>query len=79
MSEVTATDAKNRFGQMLEMAQREPVHIKKNGRDVGVLVSPEEFVRLREGQTPPGPNPLVMAAHARSIKRWGKVYEALAK
>ena len=79
MSEVTATDAKNRFGQMLEMAQREPVFIKKNGRDVGVLVSPEEFVRLRDGQIPRGPNPLVMAAHARSIKRWGRVYEALAK
>ena len=31
MSEITATDAKNRFGQVLEMAQAEPVHVQKNG------------------------------------------------
>jgi prevent-host-death family protein len=80
MSTITATDAKNRFGQLLEMAQREPVHIQKNGRDVGVLVSPEEYSAFAEFRAKPkGPNPRVMEAHARSVKRWGKVYEALAK
>jgi prevent-host-death family protein len=78
MSTITATDAKNRFGQVLETAQREPVHIQKNGRDVGVLISPEEYRRLQEANRP-GPNPLVMEAHARSVKRWAKVYETLAK
>jgi PHD/YefM family antitoxin component YafN of YafNO toxin-antitoxin module len=60
------------------MAQAEPVHIQKNGRDVGVLISAEEYQRLRES-SPRGPNPRVMEAHARSLKRWGRVYAALAK
>ncbi|MEO6013348.1 MAG: type II toxin-antitoxin system Phd/YefM family antitoxin [Devosia sp.] len=47
MSSITATDAKNRFGQMLEMAQAEPVHVQKNGRDVAVVISPEEYSRLK--------------------------------
>jgi len=34
MAKMTATDAKNKFGQVLEMAQAEPVAIQKNGRDV---------------------------------------------
>ncbi len=78
MSNISATDAKNRFGQLLEMARSEPVHIQKNGRDVGVLLSPEEYQRLRE-TSPRGPNPKVMEIHARTVKQWGKVYAALAK
>jgi len=35
---MTATDAKNKFGQVLEMAQAEPVAIQKNGRDVAYVV-----------------------------------------
>jgi prevent-host-death family protein len=37
--EVTATEAKNRLGQMLEHCQREPVVIEKSGRRHSVLVS----------------------------------------
>ena len=78
MSSLTATDAKNRFGQLLEMAQAEPVEIQKDGRTVAVMVSAEEYRRLRDGKVS-GPNPLVMQAHERTVKRWGKVFEALAK
>ena len=79
MASVTATDAKNRFGQMLEMARTEPVHIQKNGRDVGVLVSPEEFQRMQADPAKPAVNPLVVKLHEESIRRHRKVYEALAK
>ena len=48
MSTITATDAKNRFGQVLEMARSEPVRVQKNGRDVAVVLSPEEFERYQE-------------------------------
>ena len=78
MSSLTATDAKNRFGQLLEMAQAEPVEIQKDGRTVAVMVSADEYRRLRDARTA-GPNPLVMEAHRRNVKRWGKVFEALAK
>ena len=79
MAEITATDAKNRFGQMLEMAQAEPVRIQKNGRDVAVMLSPEQYRALVEQSNAPRVNPLIAKLHAESIKRWGKVYEALAK
>jgi prevent-host-death family protein len=43
---VTATDAKNRFGQMLDECQREPVVIEKAGRRHGVLLSAESYDEL---------------------------------
>ena len=79
MAAMTATDAKNKFGQVLEMAQAEPVRIQKNGRDVAVVLSPEQYGALVENNNAPRVNPLVVKLHAESTKRWGKVYEALAK
>lgn len=79
MSSITATNAKNRFGEVLEMVRAEPVHIQKNGRDVAVIVSPEEYARLHAAAIKPIVNPLVVRLHKESVERWGKVYEALAK
>ena len=79
MSTITATDAKNRFGQVLEMARTEPVHVQKNGRDVAVVLSPEEFARYRKEAAKPMVNPVVARLHSESVERWRKVYEALAK
>jgi prevent-host-death family protein len=79
MAAMTATDAKNKFGQVLEMAQAEPVRIQKNGRDVAVVLSPEQYAALVEGNNAPRVNPLIVKLHGESVSRWGKVYEALAK
>jgi prevent-host-death family protein len=79
MSEITATDAKNKFGQMLEMAQKEPVRIQKNGRDVAVLISPEQYSALVNREAQPKVRPLVETLMARSIARRRSLYEALAK
>lgn len=79
MASMTATDAKNKFGQMLEMAQREPVHIQKNGRDVGVLVSPEEYAVFEASRTKPKVRPAVEALLKESIERHDSLYKALAK
>jgi prevent-host-death family protein len=46
MKSMTAADAKRGFGALLDAAQREPVTITKNGREVAVLVSREDFERL---------------------------------
>jgi prevent-host-death family protein len=78
MATMTATDAKNKFGQMLEMARTEPVRIQKNGRDVGVVLSPEDYQSLAAGNGDKV-NPAVRKLHAESIARWGKVYDALSK
>ena len=79
MSEITATDAKNRFGQVLEMAQAEPVHIQKNGRDVAVVLSSEEFSRLRASASAPKVRPLIEELLQKSVVRRRSLYEALAK
>jgi prevent-host-death family protein len=79
MSIVTATDAKNTFGQILEAAQREPVRIQKNGRDVAVLVSAAEYERLSELQAAPHVSPRVRQLLAESMEKRRAVYEALAK
>lgn len=45
---MTAKDAKNRFGEFLDAAQRAPVSVTKNGRDVAVLMSREDYDRFAE-------------------------------
>jgi prevent-host-death family protein len=45
--EVTATEAKNRLGQMLDHCQREPVVIAKSGRRHSVLLSAAQYDALR--------------------------------
>ena len=42
MKVMTARDAKNRFGEFLHSAQREPVVITKNDRPVGIMISMED-------------------------------------
>jgi prevent-host-death family protein len=49
MTSISATDAKNRLGQVLEKAQREPVFIEKQGRPHSVLMSVEHYEELLSG------------------------------
>lgn len=48
MDVMTANEAKVRFGEVLLRAQREPVHISKNGNPVAVLVAAEDYVSSEE-------------------------------
>ena len=48
---ITATDAKNRFGQVLEQAQKRPVIIEKAGRRHSVVMSVEHYDKLRKRQS----------------------------
>ncbi|MDE2754851.1 MAG: type II toxin-antitoxin system Phd/YefM family antitoxin [Gemmatimonadota bacterium] len=47
MKEITAREAKNRFGRLLASAQRAPIRVTRNGRPVGVMMSVQQFERLR--------------------------------
>ncbi len=47
MRYVSATEAKQRLAALLDAAQREPVTIRRQKRDVAVLLSPQEYDRLR--------------------------------
>jgi len=46
MKSMSAKDAKNAFGLLLDTARAEPVTIEKHGRRVVVVVSVEEYERL---------------------------------
>ena len=43
MQQVTSADAQNRFGQLLDMAQREPVAITRHGRTAGYVIGPADM------------------------------------
>lgn len=45
--QITATDAKNRFGYYLSQAEREPVHVLKNDRVAGVIISAARYAQLQ--------------------------------
>lgn len=46
MHVVSVADARSQLASMIERAQQEPVMIERHGKQVAVLVSPEEFERL---------------------------------
>jgi prevent-host-death family protein len=45
---VSATDAKQRLAALLDAAQREPVLIRRQNRDVAVIISAQEYERIRK-------------------------------
>lgn len=47
MKEIAARDAKNRFGYLLDAVQSAPVRVTKKGRPVGVMMSVQQYERLR--------------------------------
>jgi prevent-host-death family protein len=50
MLTITSVEAQNRFGQLLDTAQREPITITRRGRPVAMLMAVAEF----EQRQPPG-------------------------
>lgn len=47
MRSVSATEAKQNLAAVLDAAQREPVLIRRHNRDIAVVVSPEDYERIR--------------------------------
>jgi len=43
---ITATEAKNRFADLVDLARTEPVTITRNDRAVAIVLSPTEYARL---------------------------------
>jgi prevent-host-death family protein len=59
MRRMSARDAKNGFGRLIDLARAEPVAIEKHGRAVVVVIAFEEYERLapnegREHEPPRG-------------------------
>ncbi len=49
MKSVAATEAKNRLGAILDEAQREPIVIRRQDRDIAVVLSMADYERMRAG------------------------------
>jgi len=47
MKTYTANEAKTRFGEFIDQAQREPVRVMRHDRVVGVLVSAQDYQAMR--------------------------------
>ena len=47
MQLLSANHAKTQFGQMIDMAQKEPVRITRHNRVVGVMVSAQDYEDMR--------------------------------
>jgi prevent-host-death family protein len=50
MQSMSARDAKNSFGKLIDIARAEPVAIEKHGRTVVVVLSIESYDLLKSGQ-----------------------------
>lgn len=46
MQYVSASDAKQRLAALIDTAQREPVTIRRQNREVAVVLSPADYKRL---------------------------------
>lgn len=53
MKTMSARDAKNAFGMLIDNARAEPVTIEKHGRKVVVVIAVEEYERLKAYETAP--------------------------
>ena len=47
MKSIAAKEAKNKFGEMMDTVQREPVTIEKHGRPVAVIMSANEYEKIK--------------------------------
>ncbi len=51
MITVTSVEAQNRFGQLLDTVQREPVTITRHGRTAAFMVSPQDMAELNNARS----------------------------
>lgn len=65
MQRMSARDAKNGFGRLIDIARAEPVAIEKYGRPVVVVLAFEEFQRLTGDSGTLRPN----AARKTSVRK----------
>ncbi len=54
MKTMSAREAKNAFGLMIDTARAEPVLIEKHGRGVVMVIAVEEYERLTVGSATKG-------------------------
>ena len=48
MHRVRASEAKNKFGELVDRVQREPVCIERHGRGVAVMISEADYAEIEQ-------------------------------
>jgi len=56
MITISSVEAQNRFGQLLDSVQREPVIITRHGRPAACMISPQDLKELQEARARGGPD-----------------------
>ena len=51
MKTMSAKEAKNRFGYLIDSARQQPISVEKHGRPVVVVLSTEDYERLTSAST----------------------------
>ena len=54
MITVTSMEAQNRFGQLLDTVQREPVSVTRHGRPAAYIISSDAYLALTRNAVNPG-------------------------
>ncbi|MEM8652182.1 MAG: type II toxin-antitoxin system Phd/YefM family antitoxin [Pseudomonadota bacterium] len=76
LQSVNSTTAQNQFGKLLDDAQKEPILIRKNGRDCAVIVSVETYSSLTQRSTV---DEQISQSLIRSKKQWDGLFRRLSK
>jgi prevent-host-death family protein len=61
----SATEARIRFGELIQDAQKGPVFVERGGKPIVVVLSKQEYDRLLSGARPADWRELVDKAHQR--------------
>jgi prevent-host-death family protein len=72
MITVTSVEAQNRFGQMLDAAQREPIIITRHGRPAAYMVSPRDMKELQEAHARSRPGQPARDWATASARAWNE-------
>jgi prevent-host-death family protein len=69
MISITSVEAQNRFGQLLDTVQREPVSITRHGRPAAFIVSPRDMDELLGARQKRARAVAELSAWSRTSKR----------
>jgi len=74
-----STHARRHFGDLLELSKKVPVHIQKNGQEVAVVVSAEEYDWLKSHAPARGVSPDIERLFRKSLVKNDAIYRALGR
>ena len=71
MRSITSADAKNNFGELIDLARAAPVMVTKYDRPVVVVMAAEEYERLAGGSNEPASTTKLASHSKRPQKKAG--------